>query len=129
MVVLGGGGGSYERGTPVNSEFQRRFWKVDVWLPGKGNSNSHGTRPVHQIISMIKWIRTSKLSIKNFLSPTQVVRLLDKLSSENQNVMPILEERKLMVIPSTRPQIVFFTCLDLFHKSLVPGERLYESRT
>ena len=42
-------------------------WKVDVRLPGKGNSNSHGARPVHQIISMIKWIRTSRLSIKNFI--------------------------------------------------------------
>jgi len=29
--------------------------KVDVRLPGKGNSNSHGARPVHLIIPMIKW--------------------------------------------------------------------------
>ena len=44
-------------------------WKVDVRLPGKGNSNSHGARPVHQIVSMMKWIRTSRLSIKRlFLS-------------------------------------------------------------
>jgi len=42
--------------------------QVDVRLPGKGNSNPHGARPVHQIISMIKWIRTSRLSIKNSLS-------------------------------------------------------------
>ena len=42
--------------------------KVNLRLPGKGNSNSHGARPVHQIISMIKWIRTSSLSIKNSLS-------------------------------------------------------------
>ena len=42
--------------------------KVDVRLPGKGNSKSHGARPVHQIISMINWIRTSRLSIKNSLS-------------------------------------------------------------
>ena len=27
---------------------------VDVRLPGKGNSNSHGARPVHLIITMIK---------------------------------------------------------------------------
>ena len=32
--------------------------KVDVRLPGKGNSDSHGARPVHLIITMIKWIRT-----------------------------------------------------------------------
>ena len=30
--------------------------KVDVRLPGKGNSNPHGARPVHLIITMIKWI-------------------------------------------------------------------------
>jgi len=35
--------------------------KVDVRLPRKGNSNSHGARPVHLIISMIKWIRTIRL--------------------------------------------------------------------
>ena len=44
--------------------------KVDVRLPGKGNSNSHGARPVHLIITMIKWIRTSRLSIKNSLPDT-----------------------------------------------------------
>ena len=45
--------------------------KVDIRLPGKENSNSHGVRPVHQIISMKKWIRTSRLSIKNFLFETE----------------------------------------------------------
>ena len=40
----------------------------DMRLPGKGNSNSHGARPVHLIITMIKWIRTSRLSIHNSLS-------------------------------------------------------------
>ena len=49
--------------------FVDEVWRqVDVRLPGKGNSNSHGARPVHQIISMIKWIRTSRLSIKNSVS-------------------------------------------------------------
>ena len=41
--------------------------KVDIRLPGKRNSNSHDTRPFHQIISMAKWIRTSRLSIKKSL--------------------------------------------------------------
>ena len=47
-----------------------RGWhsKVDVRLPGKGNSNSHGARPVHLIITMIKRMRTSRSSIKNSLS-------------------------------------------------------------
>jgi len=34
--------------------------KVDVRLPGEGNSNSHATRPVHLIITMTKWIRTCR---------------------------------------------------------------------
>ena len=42
--------------------------KVDVRLPGKWNSKSHGKRPVHLIITMTKWILTRSLSIKNFLS-------------------------------------------------------------
>ena len=39
--------------------------KVDIRLPGKGDSNSHGARPVHQ---KHRWTRTSRLSIKNSLS-------------------------------------------------------------
>ena len=42
--------------------------QVDVKLPGKGNPNSHGTKPVHLIIKMMKWIRTSRLSINNSFS-------------------------------------------------------------
>ena len=48
-----------------------RTRKVDVRLPGKGNSNSHGARPVHQIISMTAWLRTSELSIHNSLSTSR----------------------------------------------------------
>jgi len=39
--------------------------KVDIRLPGKRGSNSHGARPVHQ---KHRWTRTSSLSIKNSLS-------------------------------------------------------------
>ena len=39
--------------------------KVDIRLPGKRDSNSHGARPVHQ---KHQWTRTSRLSIKNSLS-------------------------------------------------------------
>ena len=42
--------------------------EVDVRLPGKVDSNSHGARPVHLIITIIKWTRTSRLSINNSLS-------------------------------------------------------------
>ena len=41
--------------------------KVDVRLPGKGKSNSHGARPVHLIITLKKWIRTNRLSITSSL--------------------------------------------------------------
>ena len=41
--------------------------EVDIRLPGKGNSNSHGARPVHLIITTIQWIRTSRLSRQNSL--------------------------------------------------------------
>ena len=41
--------------------------KGDVRLPKKRNSNSHDARPVHLIITMIKWIRTSRLSVKSSL--------------------------------------------------------------
>ena len=34
----------------------------------QGNSNFHGARPVHLIITMIKWIRTSRSSRTNFVS-------------------------------------------------------------
>ena len=48
--------------------------KVDVRLPGKGNPDSHGARPVHLVISMMEWIRTSRLSIQNSLSVEAVSR-------------------------------------------------------
>jgi len=44
---------------------------VDKRLPGKGISNSHNARPVHLIITMIRWIRTSRLPIKNSLPVRQ----------------------------------------------------------
>ena len=57
---------SSSAGSPRDDGPPRR--KVDVRVPGKGNSNSHGARPVHPIITMIKWIRTCRFSIKNSLS-------------------------------------------------------------
>ena len=47
---------------------QKNARKVDVRLPGRRNSTSHGARPVHLMITTIKWTRTSRLSIKNSLS-------------------------------------------------------------
>ena len=45
-----------------------------IRLPGKENSYSHCARLVHQIISMIKWIRTSRFLIKNTLSLTGIAQ-------------------------------------------------------
>ena len=60
-----------KRNAPVTPrQYHVCITKIDVRLPGKGNSNSHGARPVHLIITMIKWSRTSRLSIKNSLSLT-----------------------------------------------------------
>ena len=47
--------------------------KVDVRLPGRGNSNSCSARPIHLTITMIKWIRTSALSIKKCLSMSSTI--------------------------------------------------------
>ena len=44
--------------------------KVDVRLPGKRSSTPHSAKPVHLIITMIMWIRTRRLPIKNSLSAT-----------------------------------------------------------
>jgi len=69
---------AYTRSTTGGRRACWRFWSewaVYTRLPGKGNPNSHGARPVHQIISMIKWIRTSRLSIKNSLSVPDLLRV------------------------------------------------------
>ena len=42
------------------------LWAAEEHM-GDG-SNSRGARPVHLIITMIQWIRTSRLSIKNSVS-------------------------------------------------------------
>ena len=44
--------------------FRFKSKKASVKLPREGNANSHGARPVHLIITMMKWMRTSRLSIK-----------------------------------------------------------------
>ena len=56
-----------------------------VRLPGKGNSNSHGAQGRStKIISMIKWIRTSKLSIKNSLSEQARVDAVDNVLASSR---------------------------------------------
>jgi hypothetical protein len=60
----------------IRGAWQRATRRRDLVMQvdGNGSSNSHGARPVHLIITIIKWIRTSRLSIKNSLSGRQQVR-------------------------------------------------------
>jgi len=74
MVALGGGGGFLIGEVPL----------YNVVSMARSSSrtltrSSHGARPVHLIITMIKWIRTSRLSIKKSLSLTRasVARRVD----------------------------------------------------
>ena len=48
--------------------------KDDIRLPGKGGSNSMAQGRSTNIISMIGWIRTSRLSIRNSLSGLTALR-------------------------------------------------------
>ena len=68
--------------------------KVDVRLPGKGNSHSHGARLVHLIITMITWVWTSRLSIMNSLSVG---------AEEGRGERPVLRRRPLLL--HTRPSV------------------------
>ena len=61
------------------------YRKIDIRLPGNGNSNSHGARPVHRIILMIKWTRISRLSMKNTLSLHQVMAEVTHQTSRSRS--------------------------------------------
>ena len=72
-MVLGGGAVSYGRGTPVKQvrdlqDLLRVTRDQASGLACTRDQNCHGARPVHLIIMMIKWIRTSRLSIQKSLS-------------------------------------------------------------
>ena len=59
---------SHEVGTPYpGTTFTTSHvnQNVDARLPGKGNSNSYGARLVHRIITMMKCMWTSRLSVQN----------------------------------------------------------------
>jgi len=93
--ITGASGGSRDPAGHLTSALakfkkERRGLKVGAphspcscWCSGrwKGNSNSHRARPVHLIITTIKWIRTSRLSIKNSLRQMEDGRL-DVIASQ-----------------------------------------------
>jgi hypothetical protein len=56
---VGGAGAGGRRGAArgrLSSGARRHLlsWRVDVRLPGQGNSNSHGARPVHPIMAFLR---------------------------------------------------------------------------
>ena len=70
-----------------------------------GDSNYHGARPVHLIITMIQWIRTSRLSIKNSLSLWQGHSSFYSANSDEHCVtsynVPDWMDRRVAPEPST----------------------------
>jgi hypothetical protein len=67
-VPLYAGGAGEARECLLLLEPVPRHGKVDVRLPGEGNSHSHGAGPVYYNMEMMWWIWTSMLSIQNCLS-------------------------------------------------------------
>ena len=65
---VAGRGEGVEEGGCVEDLRHRARRRHLVVLRRKRNSNSHGARPVHLSITLIKWIRTSRLPITNSLS-------------------------------------------------------------
>ena len=61
-----------------------------LYLPGKWNLKSHGARPVHLIITIIKWVRTSRLAITNPLSLPSLFdgRMLTRGTLDGLNPQP-----------------------------------------
>ena len=55
---------------------------------GSWNSNSHGTRPVHLIITMKKWTRTRRLSLKNSLPLNPFAKTLRVSAAEQAGTCP-----------------------------------------
>ena len=52
------------RRSELRGRFHEDYRKLGVRLRGKWNSNSHGARPVHLIITIITWILAGRFSIK-----------------------------------------------------------------
>ena len=63
----------------------------------KKKSNSHGARPVHLIITVIVWIRTSRLSMKNSLSEDE--RFLGEQTEAAEHTHLVLEALLLGAAP------------------------------
>jgi len=84
---------------------------------------SHGARPVHLIITMMQWIRTSRLSIKNSLSRLVegggAVRVFQRQRGKGQRTPK-------MVRPPPSPPHFFSVAVPIFLQG--SGERAGERR-
>ena len=67
--------------------------KVDVRLPGKGNSNSYGARPVHLIMALIKLIQTSSLSMKIFFCRAEGILAAPERALDAEDGFEVFLER------------------------------------
>ena len=82
--------------------------RVDVRLSEKGNSNSYGARPVHLVILMMKWIWTSRVSIKNSpsLSPYEAQAFTKVKPGTPERVQGVfackIQDKKLL--PDKKPK-------------------------
>ena len=74
----------------VLTPFTTPAWKVGIKLPEKGNSNMVQGRST-KIVSMIKWIRTRRLSIKNSRSAGEGV-------SAEENNLPALHSQGFSIV-------------------------------
>ena len=77
--------------------------KVNTRPPGKGNSNCHGARPVHLIITMIQWIRTSSLSIKKSLWQVVVRLTVHRYWSYHSTLIHITKSRSPIALIAPQP--------------------------
>ena len=88
---------------------RRRFWgQVPCIIPA---------RPVHQIISMIKWIRTSRLSTKNSISLYPHKGTSKLLSREKAEAS--------CFAPELSPAVIALHITSLFFIALKPGVERY----
>ena len=81
--------------------------KVDVRLPGKGNSNSHDARPVYLIIKMIKWIQTSRLSIKKSLSGSNGIKTTASEGASTVEKVVEASGEPIYILPDLRNHLYF----------------------
>ena len=86
---------------PENWKIQGYLEKVDIGLPGKWNANSHGARPVHQLISITdQEVVNKEVSISNDL--VEVGEGADDGRQLGQAVRREVQLRQVLEAPDVR---------------------------